>query len=134
MEGSLSVTELRTMWENRTRPLLYSSPDRDITLDCSGPGSLSEILLGAYITGTGDMGPRITINGTDVCDLSTLHATEHLNVYRCIPVTEVEIGVGSTLHVTQRNATSLISFLHDGQADTPLMSVITSKCTTHTRH
>ena len=80
------------MWENRTRPLLYSSSDRDITLDCSGPGSMSEILLGAYITGTGDIAPRITINGTDICDLSTLHATEHLNVYRCIPDTEVEMN------------------------------------------
>ena len=125
----MSVTELRTMWKNRTRPVLYSSPDRDITLDCSGPGSLSEILLGAYITGTGDMGPRIIINGTDICDLSTLHATEHLNVYRCTPDTEVEVGVGSTLHIAQRNATSLISFLHDGVTDTPLVSVITSKYT-----
>ena len=115
----MSVTELRTMWENRTRPVLYGSPDRDITLDCSGPGSLSEILLGTYITGTGDMGPRITINGTDICDLSTLHATEYLNVYRCTPDTEVEIGVGSTLHIAQRNATSLISFLHDGEMDPP---------------
>ena len=113
----MNVTELRSMWENRTRPVLYSSPERDITLDCNG--SLSEILLGAYITGTGDMAPRISINGTDICDLSTLHATEHLNVYRCTPETEVEIDVGSTLHIDQRNATSLISFLYDGQADTP---------------
>ena len=121
----MNVTELRSMWENRTRPVLYSSPERDITLDCNG--TLSEILVGAYITGTGDMGPRVSINGIHICDLSTLHATEHLNVYNCTPVTEVEIAIGSTLHIAQRNATSLISFLHDGGTDTPLVSVITSK-------
>ena len=120
------------MWESRTRPVLYSSPDREITLDCSGPGFLSKILVGAYITGPGDVGPRVEIGDDTLCDLSTLHATEHLNVYECVLDPPVEIDVNDTVRVVQRYTTSQISFLHDGQTDTPLISVITSKLLLYT--
>ena len=131
INGFLTVTELRSMWESRTRPVLYSSPDREITLDCSGPGFLSKILVGAYITGTGDVGPRVEIGDDTLCDLSTLHATEHLNVYGCVLESDPPVEIDS-VHVVQRYTTSLISFLHDGQTDTPLISVITSKLLLYT--
>ena len=115
------------MWERRTRPVLYSSPDREITLDCSGPGILSRILVGAYITGirSGDEGPAVEIDDNPLCNLSTLHATEYLNVYECVLDSPVAIEGSDSVHIVQRYTTSQISFLHDGQTDTPLISVNT---------
>ena len=115
------------MWENRTRPVLYSSPDREITLNCSGPGILSRILVGAYITRSGDEGPAVEIDDNPLCDLSTLQATEHLNVYECVLDSPVEIEGSDSVHIVQRYTTSQISFLHDGQTDTPLISVTASE-------
>ena len=73
------------MFENRTRPVLYYSPDNiigvelsEIEFSCEGSGSLSRILVGAYITDsgrlTGDLGPVIQIyeSGTDI-DSDPLH-------------------------------------------------------------
>ena len=127
INGFLTVTELRSMWESRTRPVLYSSPDREITLDCSGPGNLSRILVGAYITGSGDEGPAVEIDDNPLCDLSTLQATEYLNVYGCVLDSPVEIEGSDSVHIVQRYTTSQISFLHDGETDTPLISVTTSE-------
>ena len=115
------------MWESRTRPVLYSSPDREITLDCSGPATLSRILVGVYITGTGDVGPAVEIDNNPLCDLSTLPATEYLNVYECVMDSPVVVNVSDSLHIVQRYTTSQISFLHDGQTDTPLISADISK-------
>ena len=128
------MIELRSVWESRTRPVLYSSPDREITLDCSGPGTLSRILVGAYITGSGDVRPAVEIDDNPLCDLSTLHATEYLNVYECVLDSPVEIDVDGSFHIVQRYTTSQICFLHDGQTDTPLISVTTSELLLRYRH
>ena len=120
INGFVAATELRSVWENRTRPVLYNSPDREISMDCRAPGTLFRILLGAYITGTGDVGPSIEINYDIKCDLSTLQNTEYLNVYECVLASPVEVDVNDPFRIIQ------ISFLHDGQTDTPLISTITS--------
>ena len=130
------------MWEDRTRPILYYSPAREIEFSCDG--SVSRILVGAYITDsgrlTGDLGPTIHIyeSGTDstdtdsaplhTCDLTTLSATEHLNVYECEVSPPVDVNEGDYMLIRQRNRTSQICFLHDGQTDTPLISVDVGEC------
>ena len=127
------------MWENRTRPVLYYSPTREIEFSCDDPGNVSRILVGAYITGsgrlTGDLGPVIHIyeSGTYIdplhtCDLTTLSATEHLNVYECEVSPPVAVEAGDYMLIRQRNATSQICFLHDGQTDTPLISMDVGEC------
>ena len=132
------------MWEDRTRPVLYYSPAREIEFSCDDPGNVSRILVGAYITGsgrlTGDRGPTIRIyeNGADstdtdtnplhICDLTTLNATEHLNVYECEVSPPVDVNEGYYMLIRQRNRTSQICFLHDGQTDTPLISVDVGEC------
>ena len=135
----MTESELRNMWEDRTRPVLYYSPARDIEFSCDGPGNVSRILVGAYITDsgrlTGDRGPTIRIyeSGTDsnalhTCDLTTLSATEHLNVYEYVLSSPVDVDGGNYIKISQRNRTSQICFLHDGQTDTPLISVDVGEC------
>ena len=126
IDGFVAATELRSLWENRTRPVLYNSPDREIAVDCRAPGTLFRILVGAYITETGDVGPSIEIGYDIKCNLSTLQNTEYLNVYECVLASPVEVDVNDSFHIIQRYSSSQISFLHDGQTDTPLISAITS--------
>ena len=83
--------------------------------------------MGAYITETGDVGPAVEIDNNPLCDLSTLPATEYLNVYECVMDSPVVVNVSDSLHIVQRYTTSQISFLHDGQTDTPLISADISK-------
>ena len=127
------------MWEDRTRPVLYYSPAREIEFSCDGPGNVSRILVGAYITDsgrlTGDQGPVIEIyenrTATDpvhTYKLTTLSATEHLNVYEYVLSSPVDVDGGNYIRVSQRNATSQICSLHDGQTDTPLISVDVGEC------
>ena len=82
--------------------------------------------MGAYITGSGDVEPTVGIPVSN-CNLSTLQATEYLNVYECVLDSPVEINGSDSVHIVQRYTTSQISFLHDGRTDTPLISVTTSE-------
>ena len=114
------------MWENRaTSAVPYSSPDREIMLDCTG--NISRILVGAYLTGTGsEEGPSIEIDG-QYCNLSPDQVTEHLNVYECILESPVAVDNVDSVLIVQRNTSSRIAFLHDGESDTPLISLTISK-------
>ena len=127
IEGSLNVTELRSMWENRATSVVpYSSPDREIMLDCTG--NISRILVGAYLTGTGsEEGPSIEIDG-HYCNLSPDQVTEHLNVYECIFNPAVAVDDVDSVHIIQRSTSSQIGFLHDEESDTPLISLTISTC------
>ena len=114
------------MWENRaTSAVLYSSPDREIMLNCTG--TISRTLMGAYLTGTGsEEGPSIEIDG-QYCNLSPDQVTEYLNVYECILESPVAVDDVDSVHIIQRNTSSQIAFLHDGESDTPLISLTISK-------
>lgn len=116
------MAELKNMWKNRTTPVVYSSPYRELALDNSG--QLSVILVGAYsISGVpGNDNPEIRIDNDIICSLSTLHATEQPNMYECVLDPPVTIGA---IHIYQRYATRQIAFLHDGERDSPLISVNT---------
>ena len=114
------------MWENRaTSAVPYSSPDKEIMLDCTG--DISRILVGAYLTRTGsEEGPSIKIDG-QYCNLSPDQVTEYLNVYECILESPVAVDDVDSVHIIQTNTSSQIAFLHDGESDTPLISLTISK-------
>ena len=61
------------------------------------------------------------------CSVSTEPVTEGVNVYECVLDPPVSVDGDFSLTVSQRNAASQIGFLHDGQTDTPLISVDSSK-------
>ena len=134
--GLVTASELRRQWENRTPPVLYSSPERDISLNCSS-ASISRILVGAYnssMTGNGSTQIVIHQMGQDMdpgmdktCSFSTEPVTEGVNVYECELDPPVSVDGDDRLIVSQRNAARRIGFLHDGQTDTPLISVDSSK-------
>ena len=113
------------MWENRaTSAVPYSSPDREIMLDCTG--TISRILVGAYLTGIeSEEGPSIEIDG-QYCNLSPDQVTEYLNVYECILESPVAVDDVDSVLIVQRNTSSRIAFLHDGESDTPLISLTIS--------
>ena len=120
------------MWESRTVPVVYSSPYRELSLDCSGSGNLSKIVVGTYNThGTTRNGAREirTTNDNLFCNQSTLQATEQPNVYECVLVSPMAVDEGtcSLVCIYQRNASRQIGFVHDGERDTPLISVTTSE-------
>ena len=118
------MDELKKLWENRTLPVLYSSPEREISVDCSGSDPvITRILVGAYNSMSGEGPPQIKI-GDQTCSVSTEPVTGGVNVYECQLNSPVEVD--DSLSVSQRNATSQIGFLHDGQTDTPLISI--SEC------
>ena len=119
---------LKRLWENRTLPVLYSSPEREISVGCSDSNPvITKILVGAYNLTTGEGTPQIKIDdqtiGDKTCNVSTEPVTRGVNVYECQLNSLVE---DDSLSVSQRNATSQIGFLHDGQTDTPLISI--SEC------
>ena len=127
----MSASELRRLWENRTLPVLYSSPMREISLNCP-PASLSRILLvGAYPSMNGDELPQIFVaDNAQTCSVSTEPVTEGVNVYECVLNSPVAGEAGEadvSLTVSQRHAGSQIGFLHTGQTDTPLISLDVSK-------
>ena len=116
-------------WSDRYTPVLYSSPERTITLNCTDEGedTISRILVGAYSSITGDEPPQIVV-GTSYCSVSMEPLMEGVNVYECVIDLPAKV---ESLEIRQRNATSRIGFLHDGLTDTPLISVNFSKCHTH---
>jgi hypothetical protein len=126
IEGLVSASELRRLWENRTLPVLYSSPMREISLSCP-PASISRILVGAYPSVNGDELPQIVVDNIQTCSVSTEPVAEGVNVYECVLDTagDAEDAVDGevSLTVSQRHAGSQIGFLHTGQTDTPLISL-----------
>ena len=110
-------------------PVVYSSPYRQLSLNCSSSGHLSEIFVGvggiSRVTAAGTDTLEIQTESSDeaICNLSTLQATETPNVYECVLDPPVTIGENSSVHIHQRYATRQIAFLHDGERDTPLISV-----------
>ena len=126
----MSASELRRLWENRTLPVLYSSPEREISLNCPS-GSISRILVGAYPSVNGDGLPQIVVDNARTCSVSTEPVAEGVNVYECVLDTagDAEDAVDGevSLTVSQRHAGSQIGFLHTGQTDTPLISLDVSK-------
>ena len=124
----MAASELRRQWENRDPPVLYSSPEREISLNCPS-ASISRILVGAYPSITGNRSPQIEVGPgmNQTCSVSTEPVTEGVNVYECVLDPPVSVDGSDRLIVSQRNAASQIGFLHDGQTDTPLISVDSSK-------
>ena len=61
IEGLVSASELRRQWENRALPVLYSSPEREISLNCPS-AAISRTLVGAYPSMTGDEASQIVID------------------------------------------------------------------------
>ena len=120
----MSASELRRLWENRALPVLYSSPMREISLSCSSASNISGILVGAYPSMNGDGLPQI--NGQP-CNFSTEPVTEGVNVYECVLDPPVAVDGEVSLSISQRHAGSQIGFLHNGQTDTPLISLDVSK-------
>ena len=124
------MAELKSMWESRTAPVVYSSPYRELSLNCSGSGNLSKIVVGTYnIHGTTRNGAIEirTTNDNLFCNQSTLQATEQPNVYECVLVPPMAVDEGSLVRIYQRNASRQIGLVHDGERDTPLISVTTSE-------
>ena len=129
IEGVVSASELRRQWENRDPPVLYSSPEREISLNCESV-SIMRILVGAYNSMTGDGVPQIVIdtNGSkEVCNVSTEPVTEGVNVYECVLGSPVSVDGNISLTISQRIAAFQIGFLNDDQTDIPLISVDFSK-------
>ena len=103
VEGLVTASELRRVWENRTLPVVYSSPDREISVNCTG-SSTTRILVGAYSSVGGDGVPQITI-GNQTCNVSTEPVTEGVNVYECM--LDSPVAADDSLTVHQRNATTV---------------------------
>ena len=124
IEGLLNTTELRNMWENRPSPVVYSSPYREIPLNCSGPGNLTRLLAGTYRLLPGDQSPQVEVDqNVPICSLSSQPALdEDLNVYECVPDSPVEVSESDSLHILQRHSDAKIVFFHDGLKDVPLIS------------
>ena len=126
----MNESELRNMWEYRPPPVRYTSPYREIPLNCSGTGNVTRILAGAYNVTSKDQPPYIAIDGNDhVCKLSTQPAlAEDVNVYECmLDSPPVEVNDGDSLYIRQRNTDFQIVFLYDGQEDFPLIFIDISK-------
>ena len=124
----MSASELRREWENRNIiPLLYSNPERLISLNCQS-ASISMILVGAYPSMDGDERPIITIDSNQTCNVSTEPVIRGINVYECVLESPVAVDGNISLTISQRDAINRIGFLHDGQIDTSLISVNSSKC------
>ena len=125
--GLQNISELKNMWEHRPPPVVYSSPYREIPLECNGTGIVMRILAGAYEVMSGDQAPYIEINDC-VCNPSSQPAlNENLSVYECILDSPVPVNVNDLLHVHQRNSDFQIVSIHDGQTDIPLISIDISK-------
>ena len=124
----MSASELRRLWENRALPVLYSSPMREISLSCPPASNISEILVGAYPSINEDELPQIfVVDGDRTCNVSTEPVTEGVNVYECV-LDPAGLAVdGEVSLISQRHAGSQIGFLHNGQTDTPLISLDVSK-------
>ena len=123
--GLQNISELKNMWEHRPPPVVYSSPYREIPLECNGTGIVMRILAGAYEVMSGDQAPYIEINDC-VCNLFSQPAlNEDLSVYECI--LDYPVAVNDSLHVHQRNSHFQIVSIHDGQTDIPLISIDISK-------
>ena len=116
------------MWESRTVPVVYSSPYRELSLNCSGNGNLSKIVVGTYaINGmTRNEGIVITTNDDLICNQSTLGTEKH-DVYECVLDPPMAVDEDNLVHFSQRNAAQQIGFVHDGERDTPLISVTISE-------
>ena len=120
----MAASELKRFWEERVLPLLYNTPEADISLNCTS-ALISRIIVGAYNSSViGDGAPKIVI-GTDqiTCSVSTEQITDGVNVFECVLDFPVQVTENSSLSVRQRNSSSQVGFLHDGQIDTPLISV-----------
>ena len=122
--GLQNISELKNMWEHKPPPIVYSSPYREIPLECNGTGIVMRILAGAYEVMSGDQAPYIETNDC-VCNLSSLN--EDLSVYECILDCPVPVNVNDSLHVHQRNSHFQIVSIHDGQTDITLISIDISK-------
>ena len=124
----MSASQLRRLWENRTLAVVYSSPVREISLNCP-PAYISRILVGAYPSMNGDGLPPINfvVDNAHTCSVSTEPATEGVNVYECDLNPPVAVDGEVSLTISQRHAGSQIGFLHNGQTDTPLISLDVSK-------
>ena len=122
------MAELKSMWENRTVPVVYSSPYRELSLDCSGSGNLSKIVVGTYNISEEESLDGVEIKNGDndlICTQFTLQATD--NVYECVLVPPMAVDEDSLVRIYQRNVTRRIAFLRDGETDTPLISVTISE-------
>ena len=128
----MNASELMRLWSERDRPVLYSSPSRDIAVNCTGSGSgnISRIFVGAYSSMYGSGDPRIEVGGHN-CSVSTEPATGGVNVYECV-LSSSQVPVDS-LRISQRYASRQIGFLYDDdQGDRPLISLNISKLITAT--
>ena len=129
----MNASELMRLWSERDLPVLYSSPSRDIAVNCpgSGSGNISNIFVGAYSSMYGSGEPGIEVGGHS-CSVSTEPALPGgVNVYECV-LSSSQVPVDS-LHISQRNASRQIAFLYDDdQGDRPLISLTISKFITAT--
>ena len=123
----MNESQLIKMWENRAPPVRYTSPYREIPLDCSGEVNVTRILAGAYSPMSEDEAPYIKI-GKNSCSLSIEPYTGHVNVYECVfDSSPIEVGDGDSLYIYQRDTSFQIVFLYDGKKDFPLISINISK-------
>ena len=123
-------TELRNMWTNRTRAVTYHGSVRPIGF--CGAGLLRRWTVGAYITRAGNTSPQIRLLRPSgpvgpivlrTSYLTTLSATEDLGVYGHEVSPSVQVQRGDYINILQRDASSQICFRHNGETDTPLISV-----------
>ena len=77
----------------------------------------------------GDGLPQIcVVDGDRTCNVSTEPVTEGVNVYECVlDPAGLAVDGEVSLTISQRHAGSQIGFLHNGQTDTPLISLDVSK-------
>ena len=130
IEGLVNESELRNMWEYRPPPVRYTSPYREIPLNCSGTGNVTRILAGAYSAISGDQPPYIEIGENyRNCNLSIEPAlAEDVNVYECMVNSSVDVDDSDSLYIHQRNTDFQIVFLYyDGEKDFPLIFIDISK-------
>ena len=128
----MNASDLMRLWSERDRPVLYSSPSRDIAVNCTGSGSgnISNIFVGAYSSMYGSGEPGIEV-GDHSCSVSTEPALPGgVNVYECV-LNSSQVPVDS-LRISQRYASRQIGFLYDDQGDRPLISLTISKFITAT--
>ena len=127
VKGLMNTLELKRGWENRAWPILYTSPEREIPLNCPSSATVSRMLVGAYPSVAGDGVPHIIIGNNDSCSVSTEPVTEGLNVYECVLDSPVIVHEDTVMILRQRNSTGQIGLLHNGYKDTPLIYLDISK-------
>ena len=120
--GLHDTSELRSMWENRHPPVVYTSPYITMPLSCMGRGTVINLLAGAYEVTYGVDETSAIVNSEFLCDLSSQPADANINVYECI-LNNPNRALINSFQIYQRNSHIPVVSIHDGETDITVVSI-----------